>query len=603
MLKAFALKILLLFSASLPPGNIDLPLDDSWTKIDVKSPYNGYYYDVWENTELIKSCRLNPSHYLNLPPIQLSLQDLWSGGNLIDSIGNVREDLLESIYLSKSIPCLRVINSDKLSWKVYRLSPIQSKITKYPWISSKKLYSSTYGSIIYFISALLKIGLCIFALTIFKSKINSQMLMNYVGSSFFTAMYGLTMSLGVLGFGLNIRNHQFLPVLFLLLGVHFMARFLCKVKYLPKFMNILSLFSFVLLSFIAVLFYNNLEIFSLYYYLFCFPIFIIYVLLFFLFSLLRFHKNSNLQSLLLVVASSLLLVFGVNDILNSLNLISSVFLVQISFLFLSIVMLLFFEEKFGIIIFQRNKYKSELDQVYQEKLDYIAKNTVSHTIANTVQLIAHDIKKPFAMTKIVFNKLKSGKENYRNAVKLCSHVESSMEHVDHLLENLMLSREGYQNKLEPLSLHNIVQKSWDSSLKIEGHEFTLEISSDLKIFADNHKVSRLLINLFNNAKEAMVGNGKKIWVRSKLKQEKGRFFVETTLGNEGSFINQVDRENIFSQGFTKGKAEGTGLGLAICYEVVASHGGQIRCESDKEKGTEFIFTLPALSNEKFMPVE
>jgi hypothetical protein len=36
-----------------------------------------------------------------------------------------------------------------------------------------------------------------------------------------------------------------------------------------------------------------------------------------------------------------------------------------------------------------------------------------------------------------------------------------------------------------------------------------------------------------------------------------------------------------------------GLGLAICEKLVALHGGTIHCESSRELGTAFVFTLPA----------
>src|SRR5258706_11285423 len=64
--------------------------------------------------------------------------------------------------------------------------------------------------------------------------------------------------------------------------------------------------------------------------------------------------------------------------------------------------------------------------------------------------------------------------------------------------------------------------------------------------------------------------------------------------DNGSGIGEAEHKRIFEP-FTRldgHNSQGLGLGLAICKKIVESHGGSIRCESERGSGAAFIFTLP-----------
>jgi two-component system, NtrC family, sensor kinase len=71
-------------------------------------------------------------------------------------------------------------------------------------------------------------------------------------------------------------------------------------------------------------------------------------------------------------------------------------------------------------------------------------------------------------------------------------------------------------------------------------------------------------------------------------------WVLVRIGDNGSGISNENQQKIFESFFTtKPRGVGTGLGLAISYEIVVQkHGGNITCQSELEKGTEFAITLP-----------
>lgn len=100
---------------------------------------------------------------------------------------------------------------------------------------------------------------------------------------------------------------------------------------------------------------------------------------------------------------------------------------------------------------------------------------------------------------------------------------------------------------------------------------------------------QVFLNLTKNAYDAMKQGG----VFTIVTRREGDNQIKVSLSDSGCGIRQDIIHRIFDPFFTtKGPSEGTGLGLAICYDIVDKHGGKIVVESDEEKGTTFIITLP-----------
>lgn len=109
---------------------------------------------------------------------------------------------------------------------------------------------------------------------------------------------------------------------------------------------------------------------------------------------------------------------------------------------------------------------------------------------------------------------------------------------------------------------------------------------DGEVFADREELRRLLINLLDNALEALPQGGK---IRIESKQEKG--FLELQIADGGPGIPAEIRERLFEPYFST-KTTGTGLGLAICHRIVSELGGTIHIDSEAGKGTTVRVGLP-----------
>ena len=112
--------------------------------------------------------------------------------------------------------------------------------------------------------------------------------------------------------------------------------------------------------------------------------------------------------------------------------------------------------------------------------------------------------------------------------------------------------------------------------------------------ADAAALQRVLINLLNNALDAMETGGT-IIVTTALAEppehlQRG-IVVEVTDTGAGIPAELLPKVfNLFVT--TKSEARGTGLGLAICQEIIKAHGGSIQMSSQIGEGTCVRIFLP-----------
>ena len=77
-----------------------------------------------------------------------------------------------------------------------------------------------------------------------------------------------------------------------------------------------------------------------------------------------------------------------------------------------------------------------------------------------------------------------------------------------------------------------------------------------------------------------------------IKIKDDRLFITVT--DNGNGIPQKNLGKIFQPFFTtKPTGQGTGLGLSLAYDIVKTHGGEIKVETTEGKGSEFIIQLSA----------
>lgn len=126
---------------------------------------------------------------------------------------------------------------------------------------------------------------------------------------------------------------------------------------------------------------------------------------------------------------------------------------------------------------------------------------------------------------------------------------------------------------------------------------------DATILGNQTQIHQVLVNLINNAVDAMDGEGNIVIHLSRvtkndplLKQfpeTQGQNYCKIEVSDTGHGMDQHTMERIFEPFFTtKEVGKGTGLGLSIVHSIIKEHLGQITLISQLGHGTTFTILLP-----------
>ena len=225
-------------------------------------------------------------------------------------------------------------------------------------------------------------------------------------------------------------------------------------------------------------------------------------------------------------------------------------------------------------------------------------------------IIAHDLKSPFT-TMLGFSELlikNFTKYDTQKQKEYLGILNQDIKRTYKLLENLLLWSQAQKGtidfkpentKLNFLLLDTLEllrQSAVSKSIKIINN-----VPEDIRVKADQNMLFTIFRNLISNAIK-FTPEGGTVEIGCRHVETYGRTslrtntFLEIYVKDSGVGIAKEKishlfdiSENISTKG--TGGETGTGLGLTLCKEFVEKHGGKIWLESEKGKGSEFIFTL------------
>jgi two-component system, NtrC family, nitrogen regulation sensor histidine kinase NtrY len=127
--------------------------------------------------------------------------------------------------------------------------------------------------------------------------------------------------------------------------------------------------------------------------------------------------------------------------------------------------------------------------------------------------------------------------------------------------------------------------------RLDGVAVSLDLDRSIPpVLADKEQIKRVIVNLIDNAVEAM--NGAPVRKLLVATSHASVDTVQVCVSDTGWGISAADKEKLFLPYFST-KNRGTGLGLAIVSHIITEHRGKVRVEDNRPTGATFIVELNA----------
>ena len=228
------------------------------------------------------------------------------------------------------------------------------------------------------------------------------------------------------------------------------------------------------------------------------------------------------------------------------------------------------------------------------QLQHVQKMEAIGTIAAGV---AHNFRN--TLTEILVNSqlIQMSYKDESGLHDVAGRINTSVRRGARLVDGLLqFSRKQIKEEFEIIDvadvideLCQIIRKSFDQKIDIQ-----TDLPGELPIMGDATSLSQALMNLCNNARDAMPDGGQLI-----IKAVRQGKQVIVTLTDNGAGMDREAVGKCFDPFYTtKPIGKGTGLGLSTTYGIIKSHDGMISVDSQPDLGTTFKILFSLALDEK-----
>jgi two-component system, NtrC family, sensor kinase len=209
--------------------------------------------------------------------------------------------------------------------------------------------------------------------------------------------------------------------------------------------------------------------------------------------------------------------------------------------------------------------------------------------------VAHELNNPLAAV-MGFSELLRNTNTDEKQRRHLDLIFKSSQRCQKIVQSLLSFARRHQPERKPVAVNKLIEDVLEIvayQLRTSNVQVHCRFAPSLPlVLADGHQVQQVLLNLINNARQAIEAHqaGGQITVTTQARDGNIRIEIQ----DNGPGIAPENLSRIFDPFFTtKEVGKGTGLGLSLCYGLIKEHGGNITVASQPGAGATFTIELPA----------
>ncbi|MGM8272456.1 ligand-binding sensor domain-containing protein [Clostridium perfringens] len=255
---------------------------------------------------------------------------------------------------------------------------------------------------------------------------------------------------------------------------------------------------------------------------------------------------------------------------------------------------------------EKEKLYIEKEKLYKEAADLKDEMIKRQKFKNDYFVnLSHELRTPLnvILATVQLIKLKNkedclGKyqvEDYTNTLR--NNANHLLKIINDIIDSSKIESGAYKLNIEKQDIVSLVE---DTALSLKAYieENNLDIIIDpeieeLDVECDKNEIERCVINLLSNAIKYTHGHGTiEVFIRECENET-----VEIAIKDTGVGISKEQQKIIFDRfvqadSISKKQYRSSGIGLTLVKSIIELHHGTIRVESELNKGSTFIITLP-----------